>query len=143
MQSVRSFPPELRSVRDARAFVRSCLATVGLDPDAAELVTSELVGNVVKHAKTSVTVVLQLGAVVRLEVHDGDAVIPALADAAADAECGRGLMLVEALSLHWGAENTAGGKMIWVEVAAEPSMRSVMRMSDAADVKQDIRESMA
>ena len=143
--SVRSFEPDARSVRDARRFVRSCLSTVGLRADDAELLTSELVGNVVEHAHTPVTVSLQFGAVIRIEVHDGSGVLPALIDAASDSERGRGMLLVDALAISWGIEAHPGGKFIWVELAAEPTSARVGQAPEttSAAKKQDMEDATA
>lgn len=111
-----AFPPTPGSARRARTFARSSLGSNGIPSDVAELILSELIANVAEHAHTRVTVRIILGEAVRLEVHDGNAIIPAMVDAALDAERGRGLMIVDALATDWGIEPTATGKRIWVEI---------------------------
>lgn len=108
-------PPQPQSARHARRFVRDCLEPYDVANDTIELVASELVGNVVTHAKTDITVQVIVGRRVRLEICDGNAVAPALKDAALDAERGRGLFIVDAVSADWGVEPLPAGKRIWVE----------------------------
>lgn len=72
-----------------------------INPDC-ELVVSELAANVVQHAGTEITVRLVVDTPLRVEVHDGNSIIPAMAAAAEHAESGRGLFIVEALSTAWG-----------------------------------------
>jgi hypothetical protein len=43
-------------------------------------------------------------------------------DAPAGAETGRGLMLVAALSSHWGYYHTLGGKAVYFTLAFEPEL---------------------
>ena len=72
-----------------------------------------------RHADTPVHLEVEVGATVRVEVCDGSAIVPAVRQPVADAEHGRGLLIVEALSLRWGVDRTAGGKRVWVEVPRE------------------------
>ena len=82
------------------------------------LVVSELVSNAVRHGGERLSLELALEperAVVA--VNDGSAVLPERRDADPDAEGGRGLAIVEALSLSWGVQRRdGGGKRVWVEL---------------------------
>lgn len=49
-------------------------------------------------------------------MQDGNAIIPAVIEAAADAERGRGPFIVDALAQAWGVEAMPAGKRIWVEI---------------------------
>lgn len=111
----------------ARRFAEAVLGNWGLPDevvDAALLVVSELVTNVVLHAGGQTDAVqVQLDAHaggVRLGVVDGSAVVPlarALAAAADDsAESGRGVGIVQALAERWGVDEHHGGKRVWVEL---------------------------
>jgi anti-sigma regulatory factor (Ser/Thr protein kinase) len=97
--------------------------------EVAQLLVSELVTNAVKYARpglrgeagswpdisTSVALILRYG-VERLTilVSDPDPVPPVLATAGDDAEGGRGLMLVQALSKEWGHYcPPTGGKVVY------------------------------
>ena len=112
--------PDPRSARAARQFVRDRLTHHGFLSETAELVVSELMANVVQHARTPVRVRLRLEpASVRVELHDGSSIVPAMAEAAADAERGRGLFIVAAVSRRWNIDTTPTGKCVWIELDAE------------------------
>ena len=120
MNFIEALPPDPQSARRARRFVREQLTTVGVDSEGAEHVVSELVANVAEHARTTVHVAVVVSDSVRIEVYDGNAVIPAVIDAAADAERGRGLAIVEAYANTWGVTPTGDGKMVWAELERLP-----------------------
>ena len=56
----------------------------------------------------------------RVDVHDTSRTFPVLVDAAADAEAGRGLMLVASLSATWGIYRTPAGKAVYFTLAFDP-----------------------
>lgn len=120
-----SLPAEATSVRRARAFVGELAASVLPDPDPAVLLTSELVGNVVRHARTVVTVSVSPGPPFRVEVHDGVAATDAFRQLIArkppsttdTASSGRGLVLVHDLAVRLGLDDDPdGGKVVWFEL---------------------------
>jgi len=49
----------------------------------------------------------------RVAVHDTSGRMPVLVEAPADAEAGRGLMLVASLSTDWGFHRTGAGKEVY------------------------------
>ena len=109
------------SARTARRFVDRTLESWGGQgwTDSALLLVSELVTNVVLHARTAMTLVLREAAdVLRIEVHDESPRLPTRKTYGVEAGTGRGLMLVEQLSQSWGAEpNSEGtGKVVWFEL---------------------------
>ena len=109
---------------EARGHVRSaiCAWDVPVDLDVAVLLTSELVTNAIRH-ETGRTVMLTItasGEELRVDVHDTSPFMPVLVDAAADAEAGRGLMLVATLSAEWGFYRTPAGKAVYFALAFEP-----------------------
>jgi hypothetical protein len=55
-----------------------------------------------------------------IHVWDASDEMPVLKDSAADAENGRGLMLVAALGKDWGYYCKAESKVVWVMVTADP-----------------------
>ena len=57
----------------------------------------------------------------RVEVRDGSSILPAVRDAARDAERGRGLALIESLADDWGISQERRGKSVWFEVPPEVS----------------------
>ena len=110
------FSPE--AGRAARSLVRECAA--GMSPSAiadAELLVSEVVTNAVQHGAPDVgaTVVIEPGELTVL-ITDGDSRTPTIREhATADATSGRGLRLVEVLSVAWGVEvaPAGDGKTVW------------------------------
>jgi len=89
------------------------------------LIVTELVTNVIRHSDTPpqsiglLEVVLDLlpDSAVRVMVWDANTQPPILRNASADAESGRGLLLVEALSACWGSYPAAGGgKVVWAQI---------------------------
>jgi anti-sigma regulatory factor (Ser/Thr protein kinase) len=116
---VRRFPRTPNSSRFARQFVTDVLQSWGcqeLVEDAA-LVVSELATNAMAHAGSDFTVSLVAsGSVVRLIVGDASPTGPIYQKAAVDAVNGRGLSLVQDLSLGWGHEPVAGGKLVWIDI---------------------------
>lgn len=115
--------PEPSSARAARELVAAALAAWEMDDlvEVAQLLTSELVTNVVLHAKTAFQVAVEAEPpVARVEVHDAVEHLPVRAPAPLESEHGRGLMLVEALASQWGSRVADGGKVVWF------SLRSVL-----------------
>jgi hypothetical protein len=102
---------------EARTEVRAAIMAWDLPVDAsvAVLLTSELVTNAIRHEAGPV-IILDLGCAcgqLRLDVHDTSRFLPTLVDAPADAEAGRGLMLVATLSDDWGCYRTRAGKAVY------------------------------
>jgi anti-sigma regulatory factor (Ser/Thr protein kinase) len=118
----RDLPAEPRSAGQARQAVSSALITEVPDSslDTLVLLTSELVTNVVAHARTTCHLAVELFAdAVRVSVSDKDQRPLAPRVAGDDAESGRGLALVEMLSSSWGVITRATGKTVWFEVPRE------------------------
>jgi anti-sigma regulatory factor (Ser/Thr protein kinase) len=131
----------LSAVAAARDEVAAALNAwcVRVDPDVAVLLTSELVTNAVTHAAgnrngkaaergtTGQSVLLVIAADdagLRVDVHDGSADLPIVSGylAEADAETGRGLLLVTSLSAEWGFYRTAGGKAVYFTLEVPPDV---------------------
>jgi anti-sigma regulatory factor (Ser/Thr protein kinase) len=84
-----------------------------------ELLASELVTNVIRHAASPFTVIVRYdGNLVRVEVGDGSRALPEARSPGVDDETGRGLLLLEALAAGWGVTPTLAGKRVWFEVSA-------------------------
>ncbi|HWS32921.1 MAG TPA: ATP-binding protein [Actinoplanes sp.] len=81
--------------------------------DAAAVVVSELVTNAVRHGGGCLSLQMEAhdGRVV-VAVADGSAVVPRRRDP--DGAGGRGIALIEALSLGWSVQNHQGGKRVRV-----------------------------
>ncbi len=109
---------------EARRRVRSAIQSwqVPVDPDTAILLTSELVTNAVRHeaGQAVMLVVTCARGQLRVDVHDTSPSWPAVADVPADAETGRGLLLVETLSDEWGFYRTPAGKAVYFMLAFQP-----------------------
>lgn len=115
-----SFSPDAADVAAVRRFVAGWLLRAGLEQWTAVQLTSELAGNVARHAGTEYTVRIgRRGDRIRVEVGDCDTVVPAVAEIPGDAEYGRGLRIVQDLSTAWGVEFLEGGKSVFFEVPAE------------------------
>ncbi|MFJ6610891.1 ATP-binding protein [Streptomyces sp. NPDC091289] len=88
---------------------------------AMTTVISELVTNAVSHGAGDMLNVTVRTDIRRsrllLEVHDSSPVLPRLRRPSPDSESGRGMVLVEHLSIACGAENTVRGKRVWAELA--------------------------
>jgi len=88
--------------------------------ETAELLVSELVTNAIRASQGLLEPTIRLWLVsdrstLVIRVWDGDSEMPAVCqDASLDSECGRGLLLVEALSKDWGAYRRGHGKVVWV-----------------------------
>ncbi len=83
-----------------------------------ELLLTELVTNVVRHARTPFTVILAwTGRVLRCEVSDVNPT-PPLAQLAIDLSknSGRGLLLINQLATTWGVDLNPRGKTVWFDL---------------------------
>jgi anti-sigma regulatory factor (Ser/Thr protein kinase) len=118
------------AVPRARQHVRQLLQEWSLTEfsETAELVVSELFTNAVhatRAAEAFAPVRLWLLADKQsalILVWDSSPRPPAQIDAAGDAENGRGLLLVEAISTQWNwyVPHHFGGKVVWAQIGAEP-----------------------
>jgi anti-sigma regulatory factor (Ser/Thr protein kinase) len=105
----------------ARRLVRAaiCAWDAPVDAPVAVLLTSELVTNAITH-ETGESVMLVITCVcdqLRVVVHDSSRSVPVPVDAAANAEAGRGLMLVASLAADWGYYRTSAGKAVYFTLA--------------------------
>ncbi|MFC8695120.1 ATP-binding protein [Streptomyces parvus] len=111
-----------RGARLARLLATEQLRSWGLPLEDASLVIGELATNAALHGYVpgrDFRITLSVyGDVLRIEVADtrGDR-LPEKRDPDADSEGGRGLLLVEALSVRWGTEHGPfPRKTVWAEV---------------------------
>jgi anti-sigma regulatory factor (Ser/Thr protein kinase) len=93
----------------------------------AELLTSELVSNAVRHAELdpSQEIVVRIVAdgYVRVEVADQGPAFEADLRRPGSGSGGWGLFLVDAVATSWGVEREGSGKRVWFEVGARRSGR--------------------
>ncbi|WP_172639215.1 ATP-binding protein [Streptomyces tailanensis] len=106
-------------MEEGRKLARRALNDWGLAADAetAALVMSELAANAVRHArgpKINMTVHRPQTGLVSVSVIDRSPEAPPQPGTpGTDAESGRGLLLVAAVSLRWGWEHMGTGKQPW------------------------------
>ena len=112
---------DLASLSGVRRFAARKLDAWGMAgaEDVTVLLVSELVTNALLHAAGPAKLELApAGDRVRIRVTDPvDSQGPMLRREDLDAENGRGMMLVDGLSLAWGVEPHGLGKTVWAEVA--------------------------
>ena len=127
-----SLTPGPQPARSARRFTRSTLTRWNLDPliEDAEVIVAEFVANALCHggqdpeheeqrapARSDTRIGLRLfrrAGEVMCAVLDPSDAAPVLKASRQDAECGRGLQLVDALSDVWGWSPVVGrGKAVW------------------------------
>ena len=116
---------DLHGVKAARSFVEQRLRSWGLAEmsDDLELMVSEIVTNAIIHAGSDVDVRLRAYTDrVRLEVRDSDSNPPVPSplslseEGNAEAEHGRGLLIVEALAGLWNSSPNGRGKTVSLDV---------------------------
>ncbi len=127
----------LGAAKAARAVIETTMRAwrVPVDRDVAVLLTSELVTNAVTHgarpapeARGFVTLAITCTAArLRVDVHDGCGDLPLLESPPAEAETGRGLMLVTSLSAEWGFYRTAQGKAVYFTLEFPPDVHETVR----------------
>ncbi len=119
------YPRSPRSVTAARKFARAALSDWGVPLERArdiEVCVSELTANALAHGVPpgrgfQVALHLLPGGRVHVEVHDSGPGRPrsGRVRAGRSAVCGRGLVVVEALSDAWGVGAREVGKVVWCD----------------------------
>jgi anti-sigma regulatory factor (Ser/Thr protein kinase) len=110
-------PADNTAPRAAREFL--ALACCGRHEsqvvEEAQLLVSELVTNAVRYGAPPIELQVRCAGDDRLQVRvrDSEPAVPKARAADADAESGRGLMLVDLVSDAWGHEDDSDGKAIW------------------------------
>lgn len=121
----RAFPGRPEQVSQARGFVGSVLAGRP-EADEAVLIASELCSNAVLHSASGgpdgmfAVTVRRAADRSRVSVQDmGSPTAPAIKLADGEPlECGRGLLLVAALTKEWGTTRNRLGWVVWAELAS-------------------------
>ncbi len=139
-----------QGVAQARHEARSQASAFVADGDACdtvEMLVSELVTNVLLHARTPCVVrMLDDGAFLRVEVVDGSPARPRLRVFGPSEVTGRGMRLVAVLSADFGVsaddEVAAGGKAVWFTLPKhspdEPSQAQLDALLTLFDVGVDV-----
>ncbi|MEU9506897.1 ATP-binding protein [Micromonospora sp. NPDC048170] len=110
-------PPVVEAARQARQLVAEACDRWGL-PELVEpacIAVTEMVNNVVAHARTAMTVRLApRDDTLRLAVRDHSPRRPAFAGPAPlDTVGGRGLLLIDTVARSWGSSLVPDGKVVW------------------------------
>lgn len=115
-----------QGLSDARAAVTQALRDWGLPElaDDAELLTGELLVNVLLHTEGGAVLTLEVLPEpvrrVRLSVQDRSSAWPRRRTPGEAATSGRGLLLLDALASRWGVEPRGEGKAVWCEIEPAP-----------------------
>ncbi|MGW4994612.1 SpoIIE family protein phosphatase [Streptomyces mirabilis] len=113
-------PEDPVAAGQARELVRAQLTAWDLaDEDlimTTELLVSELVGNVIRHACGPIRLRMLRSRALICEVSDASLTTPHIRHTSATDEGGRGLQLISALCQRWGTRHTRTGKSIWTEL---------------------------
>ncbi|MFI0163967.1 ATP-binding protein [Streptomyces sp. NPDC017095] len=129
----QTFPCEPETAEHGRRIVRIALGAwhLGGLTDPAELIISELIANAARHTPCrSIRLLVERPNPMRVGIGVVDkapSLLPVLGRAGADAESGRGLVLIDALADRWGytllgSHRARGpwGKKTWAELKAAP-----------------------
>jgi anti-sigma regulatory factor (Ser/Thr protein kinase) len=113
-------PPEPPSAVAARRFVADALRDLPGDvSEVAVLLTSELVTNVIVHARTPLRVEVDVEPpTLRVSVADDAVRTPTLRRTHDARLTGRGINLVASLADEWGVDPTPPGKTVWFRLPA-------------------------
>ncbi|MEU9318343.1 SpoIIE family protein phosphatase [Streptomyces sp. NPDC048295] len=119
-QYIHQADPE--GLSDARTIVRQALTDWEMAElaDDAELVTGELLVNVLLHTEGGAVLTLEVLPEpvrrVRLSVQDRSSAWPRRRSPGETATSGRGLLLLDAVATRWGIEPRGEGKAVWCEI---------------------------
>ncbi|MEU1365243.1 SpoIIE family protein phosphatase [Streptomyces sp. NPDC005803] len=136
-QYIHQADPE--GLADARAIVRQALTDWNMAElaDDAELVTGELLVNVLLHTEGGAVLTLEVLPEpvrrVRLSVQDRSSAWPRRRTPGETATSGRGLLLLDAVTSRWGIEPLGEGKAIWCEIGPASPPASAPAPRDTAE----------
>jgi hypothetical protein len=117
-----SFPPVPASAGEARRLASETLGQWGLGglEETTLLLVTELISNGVRHAQTTLTLVLAFdGSRLYVGVSDHHHSPPVLAEGSLRAHHGWGLQLISALASDWGTRTSPDGKTVWFDLSAD------------------------
>jgi anti-sigma regulatory factor (Ser/Thr protein kinase) len=114
------FSPVLDAPRDVRSFVSDTVRGWGFGDlaESAKLLVSEVVTNVVLHARTNGEATVEaLPSGVRVAIRDADPTLPEIKHPLDSTPDGRGLEIVATLARRWGVDRADdGSKVVWFEL---------------------------
>ena len=115
-----NLPGQASSAPAARHFVARILHSwrlAGVAEGDIQLLTSEVVGNAIRHAAAPLTLIVRYdGEHVRIEVGDGSLELPRRLQPGPDATSGRGVQIVHDVAERWGVMQTTDGKRVWFDI---------------------------
>ena len=124
MTALRRFRCQPGAIPAARRFVREILRDQPTEiVNAAELLTSELATNSVRHAHTDFELAIHWRGQVRIEVRDTGRGQPRLLSPSVRESAGRGLLIVDVMADAWGVVPVEQGKIVWFTLP-QPSAAS-------------------
>jgi anti-sigma regulatory factor (Ser/Thr protein kinase) len=130
MTSTRKFRCLPEAVTAARLYVRDLLSGQPLDVvQAAELLTSELAANSVRHACSEFEVAIDSRDPIRIEVSDNCKGRPKVLNPPPRTPTGRGMQIVERTADSWGIRPTENGKTVWFTLSPVRMQRTLERKS--------------
>jgi anti-sigma regulatory factor (Ser/Thr protein kinase) len=134
--SARRFPCRAESVAAARHFIRDVLQNRPRElVEAAELMTSELATNCVRHAHSDFELAIHDSREeIRVEVSDSGQGQPTLRSPTPQEHSGRGLLIVEELSTSWGVIPSPNGKLVWFTLPQDTSTSEMAPQSTTREV---------
>lgn len=122
-QATFDLPSHPENVRAARQVVSAHARSWGIGEEAGTvlgLLTSELVTNAVRFSHDLVKVVLHLHhGLIEVSVRDPAQDRPTSVPASVEADSGRGMAIVDALSQDWGVRPQPVGKAVWSRLAVD------------------------
>ena len=110
----------LSEVERARRLTEQWAGRTGCDTDDAALLVTEVATNALRHGGPGVDLWVRAVARggLRVEIVDGRSdALPQVRHPDADAEGGRGMLIVTALASDWGIDQLSAGKRVWFELA--------------------------
>ena len=130
--------PVVGTARSSRELVTEACGRWDL-PDLAGpacIVVTEMVNNVVAHARTSMTVMLALhGESVSVAVRDRSTHLPRFTGSPVPVTSygGRGLLLIDSVAQRWGSLVLDGGKVVWAVLDLEDAAGNQVPSTGMAD----------
>ncbi|MFC9624731.1 SpoIIE family protein phosphatase [Streptomyces sp. NPDC056930] len=141
-QYIHQADPE--GLSDARTIVRQALTDWDMAEfaDDAELVTGELLVNVLLHTEGGAILTLEVLPEpvrrVRLSVQDRSSVWPRRRSPGETATSGRGLLLLDAVAARWGIEPRGEGKAVWCEIGPSAPPASTPPLPPAEQKQEQV-----
>ncbi|GAA0446650.1 hypothetical protein Ade02nite_86010 [Paractinoplanes deccanensis] len=106
------------------------------------IVVTEMVNNVVAHARTSMNVLLAThGDGMSVAVRDRSATVPSFhgGPVPVTAYGGRGMLLIDSVATRWGSLRLDGGKVVWALLSDEEAAKTTQRKPNGASMADPAR----